>query len=126
MLKGLRNAFDKHVLPYLPHRTQRDIADLRDLRKAPAEVIVDTQAELEQMLNASPIGQAMLNQLLNDRKKHCGCITRSDGKIVEITDERQDHLEPISPTAIRVLAATSLMTSITIAGGVRIRFTPTR
>lgn len=123
-----KKTFDKHILPHLPQKTQRDIANLRDLRDLPGDIAVDGKKAVEEMLGAV-IGPFELNRLVNDRRKHLASVERSTGTttvtVVEITDERPpDHMSPISPTKIQELAATSIITGTKIANGLRVTFTP--
>lgn len=117
MLKELKG----RLIRLLPKKARQTIADLL---KAPGEIVVNMSTNLEQMLNASPLGQAALEDLLNDNKKHLGSTKRDDDTVVEISDTRLDWLNPIRPDDVRALAATHLAQSTDLNGRVRIRFTP--
>lgn len=122
MLERLKKAFKKNVEPLLPPSVQRLVNDTREMRDLPGGLIQDGQDELEQMLNASPLGQKVLDDLLKDKKKHIGSMKRGSNVVVEITDERSDTLNPIHPDEVRALLATHLAKSTKLPDGLRIHF----
>lgn len=124
MFEKIKQAFVQHALPRLPESIQRVFRGAKNVRNLPGDLIQDGQDEFEQMLNASPLGQAALEELLKNKKKHIGHINRGSSIIVEISDERQDDLTLVRPDEVRALAATHLTQSVSLPGKLRIRFTP--
>lgn len=124
MFEGLKKAFKENVEPLLPPSVQRLVNDTRQMRDLPGGLIQDGQEQFEQMLNASPLGQKALEDLLNNKKKHVGRLDRGLSIIIEISDERQDHMTPARPDEVRALSATHLARCTNMPGKLRICFTP--
>lgn len=125
MFEGIKKVIKENVVPFLPPSVQRLARDVQEIKDLPGDIIQDGQDQFEQMLHASPLGQAALEGLLRDKKKHIGRLDRGTSIIIEISDDRQDDLSPVRPDDVRALAATHLAQSAEIPPNrIRIRFTP--
>lgn len=124
MFEGIKKTIKEKVLPLLPSSVQHLARDTREMRDLPGDLIQDGQEQFEQMLNASPLGQKALEDLLNNKKKHVGRLDRGLSIIIEISDERQDDMTPARPDEVRALSATHLARCTNMPGKLRIHFSP--